>query len=172
VQMEREFVFIKPATLIVFDRVQSAGANTSRIWTLNLPERPTVTGDTMRVANGGHTLDITRLAPTGLSTRVAEWSTTVADMNAGYRADVADSTGNTSQFLHVLSADSAVTQAVRADATGLIGTAVTLADGRRVVLHFNTGSAGGKFEFRDASGNVVSSGPLPSTVQPLSLFVN
>lgn len=172
VQMQREFVFIKPSTLIVFDRAQSAGANTSRVWTLNLPVRPTVSGDTMHVANDSSTLDITRLAPTGLSTQVVNWSTTVPDMLAGFRVDVADSAGNSSQFLHVLSADGAASQVVRSDVTGHIGAAITLADRRRVVMHFNTSAQGGLFEFRDANGAVVLSGPLPTGVQNLPVFIN
>jgi len=42
VKSEREFLFIKPATFVVFDRAQTIGTGMRRIWTLNLPITPTV----------------------------------------------------------------------------------------------------------------------------------
>lgn len=43
-KVEREYLFIKPSTFVVFDRVKSP-AGTSRTWTLNVSDTPTISGD-------------------------------------------------------------------------------------------------------------------------------
>ena len=86
-KVEREFVFLKPGTLILFDRAETVGAGTSRVWTLNLPKAPTVSGDTFSMVNGSNRLDVVRVAPAGLSTQVYSWPSLDVNMLAGARVD-------------------------------------------------------------------------------------
>lgn len=171
-KVEREFLFIKPSTFVVFDRAQSVGAGSRRVWTLNLPAAPTVAGDSFSLVRGANRLDVTRLAPAGLTTQVLPWSGLGAGVSSGVRVDVADANGDTSNYLHVLGTDGSVVQAVRSDGTGQIGAQINLAGGRTAVVRFSTGGTGGTLEIRDTAGAIVTSGALPTTVQAPALFVN
>ncbi|NOT53739.1 MAG: hypothetical protein HOP18_03960 [Deltaproteobacteria bacterium] len=173
-KVEREFVFIKPSTFIVFDRVQSVGATTRKVWTLNVPVQPVVNGQTFSVTRGvapnANSLDVLRLAPTGLTTVVRAWPSLDSDLLAGYRVDVTDSAIGTSYFLHTLDVNKSVLSAVRADASGQTGATLSLRDGRKVTVRFNNATAGGTLEIRNAANAVVVSGALPTTVKTPSLF--
>lgn len=166
-RVSREVVFLKPGTLVVLDRVQTSGAGTRRVWTLNLPATPTVSGDLLSMTSGSSRLDVARLAPTGLATQVVSWPSADSDMTAGSRVDVADSSGDTSVFLHVLGTNGSVSSAVRSDAAGQVGAQVTLAGGGTALLRFSSDGTGGTIEIRNGSGSVVASGPLPTSVQSL-----
>ncbi len=175
-KMEREFLFIKPGVVVLVDRVQTsagaAGSPTQRIWTLNLPSAPTVSGDRLTLTRGANQLDVLRLAPAGLATTVSTWPQLNADMAAGVRIDVADSAGNRTLFLHVLGTDRAFSSAVRSDAAGQIGAEIKLANGSTVTARFNLERTGGTLETRSQNGSVVSALALPTTVQMLPRLVN
>ncbi len=171
-RMEREFLFIKPSTFVVFDRAQTTGAGVQRIWTLNLPVSPTVEGDRISMVRGSSRLDVHRLAPQGVTPRVVSWPSELADVQSGFRVDVTDALSDTSVFLNVLGVNGSVQEAVRSDAAGQTGTAIRLADGRMVTVRFGTQASGGSIEIRSPSGSVQVSGSLPTTVQPPPLLVN
>jgi hypothetical protein len=171
-KVEREFLFIKPATFVVFDRVQTAGTGAARVWSMNMPVQPSLSGSSFSVVRGANRLDVMRLAPTGLTSTVSSWPTLDADVTSGYRVDVKHATGNTSEFLHVMGLDSAVSQAVSSDATGQLGSAITLADGRKVLVRFSTTGSGGTLDIRSAADASLFNGALPTTVQAPALFVN
>ena len=99
-KVEREYLFLRPGTFVVFDRVVTAGAGIARIWTLNTPGAPTINGDRLSYVSGANRLDVYRLAPTGLTA-----ATTIVD--GGTRIDVADRAGTQSLFLHVIDTNGA-----------------------------------------------------------------
>ncbi len=171
VKVEREFLFLKPGTFVVFDRVQSSGTGMRRVWTMNTPVTPTVNGDAFSIVNGANRLDVTRLSPSGLSTQVVPWAG-ASGVRSGSRVDVADSTGDASAFLHVLGTDGSVLSSARSDASGQTGAQVAMSNGRTATVRFNATGTGGTLEIRDASGAVLSTGALPTTVQAPALFVN
>ena len=164
-KVEREFLLIKPSTLVVLDRVQTSGTGVRRVWTLNLPGTPTVAGDRLTSMSGTNQLDVVRLAPTGLASQVVSWPSVNSDMSAGSRVDVTDSTGDTSVFLNVLGADRSFSTAVRSDATGQTGALITMADGSTATVRFSTTGTGGTLEIRNQAGQVTSTGTLPTTIQ-------
>ncbi|MEK8034451.1 hypothetical protein AACH06_26785 [Ideonella sp. DXS29W] len=167
VKWEREFVFLKPSTLVVFDRVRTSGTGVRRVWTLNLPQKPVVDGDRLTMNAAGHQLDVRRLAPAGLVSQVLSWPQVDGDMNAGRRIDVVDAAGDRTDFLHVLGADAAFTAAVRSDAQGKTGAKITLAHGDVATVRFNTDTNGGTLLIHDADGGVRLKTALPKTVQVL-----
>lgn len=167
VKVEREFLFLKPSTLVVFDRVKTSGTGVRRVWTLNLPQNPTVNGDRLTMTNAGHQLDVQRLAPTGLTSKVLYWPNVDDDMNAGRRVDVADSVGDRSEFLHVLGADNAFSAAVRSDVDGKTGAKITLANGDEATVRFSIDGTGGTLLIRDSGGALKLKTALPKTVQTL-----
>jgi hypothetical protein len=173
VKVERDFVFLKPATLVIVDRVQTSGLGVRRIWSLNLPALPSTSGDRLGMTtSAGHRLNVTRLAPVGLPWRVTEWPAFSRDLQGGYRADAVDADGDNSLFLHVLGADGAFIEAVRSDSAEQTGVAVTLADGRVVTLRFHDDGRGGSIEIRDAAGNTNLTNALPLTIHPPPRFAN
>lgn len=167
VKVEREFLLIKPGTLVILDRVQTSGSGIKRIWTLNLPGTPTVSGDRLTATSGANQLDVLRLAPTGLASKVVSWPSVDSDMNFGSRVDVADEAGSSSVFLNVLGTDRSFSTAVRSDATGQTGAQITLANGSTATVRFNTDGTGGTFEIRNQAGSVTLSEALPTTVNTL-----
>lgn len=167
VKVEREFLFIKPATFVVFDRVQTSGTGIRRVWTLNLPQKPTIDGDQLTMTNSGHQLDVVRLAPKGLTSKVLNWPKVDSDMNAGKRVDVAHSTGDSTQFLNVLGADHAFSGAVRSDGADKTGAEFVLANGDKVTVRFNNATTGGMLWIRDSAGAIKLKTALPTTVQTL-----
>jgi hypothetical protein len=175
-KVEREYLFIKPATFIVFDRVASS-TGSSRIWTLNLPHAPVVQGDHLTY-NGGHSnrLDVYRAAPSGLSyqvlpTTLSEPTDTLTNTEAK-RVDVVDSAGGQSNFLHVLGTNGSVSAVTRSDATGQTGAQITLADGRSVTVRFSNTGTGGTLDVLRSSGGSQVTGALPTSVVPPPLFRN
>jgi len=171
-RFEREFVFIKPGVLLILDRVQTSGNGLQHIWTLNLPAAPTLNGERLSMTNGGHQLDVVRLAPTGLPWHVAAWPSLSSDMNGGFRAQASDAGGDASIFVHVLGADRAFTQAQLINEGEQVGALLTLADGRSVTLRFSRNGTGGGLEIRSAAGQVSVSGALPNSIQTPARFAN
>jgi hypothetical protein len=180
---EREFVFIKPSTFVVFDRAVAKVSGVKRVWSVNVDavNTPTINGDQLTfIGANNNRMDIYRAAPTGLSYAVnATQSASMNDLNitTGRRIDVVDSTGLSSTFLHVIgtsssSGSSAVSSVVRNDATGQTGVTVNLADGRVAIVRFSTTGTGGTLELRNAAGTVLTSGALPTTVTVPPIFKN
>ena len=164
-KIEREFLFLKPGAFVVFDRVVTTGSGISRIWTLNTPAAPTITGDRITYVAGANRLDVYRLAPTGLIA-------TTATVDGGTRIDVADSAGTQSLFLHVLDTNGSVTAAVRSDAAGQTGVQITFADGRTALVRFSNTSLGGTLDLRAPGGGVLYNTALPTTVTAPGVFAN
>jgi hypothetical protein len=160
-KVEREFLFIRPSTFVVFDRVATA-SGARRIWTLNLPAAPTLGTDRISYVSGSNRLDVHRLAPTGLT---ASWV-------GSQRVEIPDTNGTQSLFLNVLGTNGSVASASRSDSTSATGTQINLADGRIATVRFNNGSPGGTLEIRTSSGIVSYTGPLPQTVAAPPLFRN
>jgi hypothetical protein len=169
---EREFLFVKPDTLVVLDRAVAASAGTRRIWTLNLGTTPEISGDTINVAEGRDRLEVRRLSPAGLDAEVRRWPDLRKGMQGGVRVDVADGNGNSSLFLHVFSLNGAVASAVRSDAPGQIGTQIQLADGRSATVRFSTQGSGGTLELRASDQSPLFTGKLPTNVTTTPLFAD
>jgi len=168
---ERDVLFIKPDTVVVFDRAASR-AGIRRVWTLNLPGAPTVNGEALSYVDGRNRLDVQRLSPTGLTSEVRAWPDLKKEMRAGARVDVADTSTGPSAFLHVLSVNGAVIATSRSDGQDQTGAMIKFADGRVATVRFSTQGSGGWLELRGVDQNVQFTGALPTTVNPPPLFVN
>ena len=170
-QSEREFLFIKPDTFVVFDRARAAAPSIKRVWTLNLAGSPTIEGDTIRYVEGNRRLDVLRLAPTGRATTARNWTDLRKGMRGGVLVETADEQGNATSFLTVLSATGAVTGAARSDAPGQVGVEVRLADGRTATARFSLqGNAAPSLDLLGSDQGKLVAGALPSGVATLPLF--
>jgi hypothetical protein len=169
-QVEREFVFIKPATFVVFDRVSSAPSMQA------LQDTSDYTFAVARLSytsNTGKRLDVTRLAPASLSWQLSR-PTLPGDfwLDQPQRAQAMHTGGTSTQFLHVLGTQGSVVSAVRSDATGQTGAQISLDDGRTVLVRFgNAGPGATTLEIRQGNGTVALSRTLPNTVSTPPLFL-
>jgi hypothetical protein len=159
---EREWLFVKPDLLIVLDRIDTSGANTQRIWTLNTPLTPTINGARISMAQGSQRLDVHRLAP-----GAADATTQVI---GGRRVETTHSAGTQTRFLHVLDTNGTAASAVRSDAAGQTGAQITLTDGVSITVRFSNAVPGGVLTLRDASGAVLFEGALPAGLSAPPVF--
>ena len=187
VKSEREFLFIKPSTFVIYDRAQTSSPGTRRIFTMNFPEPPTVNGAVTSLVLGANRLDMRRIVPASASTTVTLWRNVSSNFVyppppppapppppiEAARMDVVDTGSDASvEFLHVVGLGGSVTGAVASNGTGQTGTTITLADGRTATVRFNQNSPGGTIEIRSSGGAVLESGPLPTTVQAPPVYAN
>lgn len=153
-KVQREFLFIRPSTFVVFDRVVT-GSGASKVWTLNLPGTPTLSGNLISYVSGANRLDVRRVAPASLTSVLT-----------GQRVEVTDNAAGQTLFLNVLGTNGSVTNAVASNGTGQTGTQITLSDGRTVTVRFSDSGTGGTLEMPAFSG------ALPTTVVAPPLFRN
>lgn len=167
---EREIVFLKPNTVVVFDRLQST-AETTRHWQLNSPIRPTRQGATWTITGGTSSLAVHRVLPTDATESIIGWAATDGDMGGGFRLDVEHrSTDGGSRFLHVLSLDGSVTSSSAFHSSDLGGVRMVLSDGTQSTVQFRNSQPGGSLEIRDAQGVVLESLTLEPAISVLPLF--
>jgi hypothetical protein len=171
-KVQREFLFIRPGTFVVLDRVETT-VPTRQSWLLNTPVAP-VAGDAgITVDNNGNRLRVTTLAPSDATTQVVTSTFFNADRTASrdwWRAEVSQ-TGTSNVFLHVLDVNGAVQSATRADADGQVGARIQLADGRVATARFPIGALGGSLQIQGGDGQAQVLGPLPAVIAPPPVFV-
>jgi uncharacterized repeat protein (TIGR02543 family) len=183
---EREFVFIKPSTFVVFDRAVTTSPTYKRVWTFNVGDstKTTINGNQLTyVGPTSNRVDLYRVAPAGLSYQLvsypwASWNQDAYFPNA-QRVDVLDTGSSaTSYFLHVIgtstsSTASGISSVVTPTAiSGMTGVTVNMTDGKVATLYFSNTGTGGTIEIKSAAGAVISTGALPTTVTVPPLFKN
>lgn len=172
-KLERELIFINRQLLIVFDRAQ-AQTGTNKIWTLNLPQNATVSGNkaTLIQTTDGvrHQLDVIRLFPTTVTTSLKSWKTLNSDLLNGYRLDVTDTSTAPSYFLHILDIGKTVKTATLNKTTTQTGSSIDMNDGRKIIVKFNNTTKGGSINIKNAAGTNLVNETLPTTIQALTLY--
>ncbi len=138
---QREIVYLQPNTVVIYDRVNTAG-DTTQTWQLATPVSPSISG-TNATIGGAHTLSVQRLVPaTGASSAYRLASTSA--YRAGYRLDTTQPGGDR-RYLHVLSIDGSVTSAI---ASGDNGVTVSLNNGETATITFNRDDIGATLDYR------------------------
>jgi hypothetical protein len=141
-KMQREIVYLKPDTVVVYDRVTS-GSGTQQVWQLATPTAPSVSGATATIS-GAHALHVERLAPTSATSSVFSYTNDASgDYNGGYRLDET-APGGDQRFLNVLSIDGAVRSA---SASGDSTVTVVLSSGKTATIAFSHDSIGATLTF-------------------------
>ncbi|MBS1118752.1 MAG: Fibronectin type domain protein [Deltaproteobacteria bacterium] len=135
-KVHRELLYLEPDAVIVFDRVQTA-SGTTQTWQLATPVQPAISGNTATVSNAGHSLKITRIAPSAGGMSTFDYRSN-SDFSGGFRLDE-QQPGGDNRYLHVLGVDGAITSATASGATGVT---VQLIDGRTVTVAFDRDQAG------------------------------
>ena len=136
----REYVYLPPDILVIFDHVIGPGA---KIWQINTPGKPVADGDVVRVGSVRRGLEVRNVLPRGSQARVVSWvESRVAgeQFSGGYRLEFAD-TAVDSRSLKVLSLNNRV-QDAQLVSTVAAGSQVriTTSAGRIHVRFFDDGS--------------------------------
>ncbi len=170
-KVQREFLFIRPSTFVVMDRMETT-VPTKQSWLLNTPVIPVAGAGEVTVNNGGNTLRAITLAPANAQADVVTntfWNADRSVSRDWWRAEVSQ-TGTSNVFLHVMDLNGSVLSATRADAEGQVGARIQLSDGRVATARFATGALGGSLEVTGANGEVQTSGALPATIAPPPVY--
>ena len=151
VQMvHREVVFLPPNVVVVFDRVKTS-AGTTQTWQLPTPVSPAISGNTATITSAGHSLKVTRVAPSAATMSVFNFASN-ASYTGGYRLDEKVSGGD-NRYLHVLSLDGGATSVVAAGATGVT---VNLASGGQATVTFNRDTTGATLKIGATTTNLTA----------------
>jgi hypothetical protein len=143
-KVQREIVFLKPNTIVVYDRVATP-AGTSQVWQLASPTQPTISGATATIA-GAHSLKVQRLVPATASTMATSLAGTSV-YTGGYRLDETVAGGDV-RYLHVLSLDGSTASAtVSGDST----VTVNLAGGGSATVAFDRANVGATLTYGGAT---------------------
>ena len=86
-KVQREYLFIRPSTFVVMDRVEST-TPTQQIWTLNLPFQPSVSPGRISMANGANSLDVYGLAPASDATGTVTSQASSRGMGTNWRVEM------------------------------------------------------------------------------------
>jgi len=144
--VQRELVFIKPDTFVVFDRV-NAKSPIAKTWHLNTPYKPAAKGNAVSIQGKKSSLGVTVLLPHGAKPTTVASPSVDPDYKGGYRVDVPGGSDERVQFLTVLSLDGAVTKASERAPGGKGATAeLKLKDGRTARVTFQSEGGGGAIE--------------------------
>ena len=135
-KVQRELVYLQPNIVVVYDRVQTA-SDTTQTWQLAAPVAPTISGTTATITNAGHSLRVTRIAPSSATMSVYDFRTD-PDMKGGFRLDER-LPGGDQRYLHVLAVDGAVASA---SASGTTGVTLNLATGGTTTVTFSRDAVG------------------------------
>jgi hypothetical protein len=158
---ERSFVFVRPALLVVDDRVELDDADVKLVWAAHLTHEPTLDGDLASAVVGNSRVDVRTLEPVGAPHAAPREPTPSGEgshrantpWGPMWRLEVTSPTGARARgFLHAISAAPAPTAPVPARALAgqhLRGVAVRGAE-----------STGVLFAEPDARGEVMLDGPL------------
>jgi hypothetical protein len=152
-KVQREIVYLLPDVVVVFDRVQSAGG-TSQTWQLVSPVAASINGDTAKLTNAGHTLNVQKI--TGGTMGVTSMTSVDSDFAAGFRLDETMAGGD-NRYLHVLSIDGSVSSTSSAGDAGHPGVTVRMANGHTATVTFSRDTTGATLVL-DGTNNSLAAG--------------
>ncbi|MBA3707899.1 MAG: heparinase II/III family protein [Planctomycetes bacterium] len=171
----RQIVFIRPSTIVIFDRVKATKPDYKKTWVLNLHKTPTGTAPTMVSTNGNGKLFIQTVLPANADITLHSGAELYAYEGKSFppnppaaagmpivecRMEVSPKTASASDlFLHVLTATDAKTDTAAKAEAKVTGSDVTVTVGGAVI----------KFDVNSVGGTIVvggQKGTLANKIQP------
>lgn len=128
-ELTREIVYLKPDTVVTYDRVQPAAAGTAFEWRMHFPGRPEAEGQTVRSAHEGGGVTVTLVV--GDAPQIVPDTDLAPDGSRSFRAQATTRTG---RFLAVARVGSGGPPAPAATAVATTGDMEGVAVGNDVVL--------------------------------------
>ena len=156
VEFTRAFLFVRPSTFVVFDRVESADSSHVKRWLLHSAAEPRLNDDgSIAIANDASELVVRTLAPAGRHTHVvggegrefevqgqnyAPTKEYDPDEAGRWRVEVSpDAPASRDYFLHVLTVDAAESQATVREDTDTLTALVSDGSGEWAISFAKTG---------------------------------
>jgi hypothetical protein len=168
-EVYRAVVMIKPNVFVVFDRVRTSSVSARKVWQLNTPIAPSISGSGATIVGSQSKLRLFTISPSGVSPTAQAWPALDSDMLGGHRIEIAHEGATTSYFLTVLSLDDAVTSASASNASGQRGASLVLANGGTALIRFAETGSGGTLQI-EGGGLPAFDGPLPQAVLSLPVL--
>jgi hypothetical protein len=145
--VERAVIFLKPNVFLVYD---SAATNSGidKVWTLNSSMKPASEGKALLLRAPGSSLTVVPILPLDANPKIVDWREGGDhDMLGGFRTDIPGGPGSP-KFLTLLSLDGAVKDWTLKSGPPTPSVALTLTDGRTVVIRLKESILGGQIEIR------------------------
>ena len=164
-EVTRQFVYLPPDVLVVFDRIDALDATYEKRFLLQTPPNPKVGGQIYQATNGASTLYAQTVLPAGglaatrtnfLVENANHPPSTAGNESFGTRLEVIAPTGNKRDyFLHVIGANTPANGAVTAeDETSVTVSIGTPSQGTYTLTFAKTGALAGHLVSTDANQKV------------------
>ena len=174
-EVTRQFVYVAPDVLVVFDRVDALDATYEKRFLLQAPPNPTVSGANYTLVNGAGTLHAQTVMPASATAKTLtnfavegnpHPPTTAGNESFGTRIEVVAPSGQTRDyFMHVIGTGaSAPTTSLKEDATSAT-VSITSPQGKYTLTFAKTGNLAGHLVSMDGNGNVTCDEDLGAQAQ-------
>ena len=174
-EVARQFVYLPPDVLVIFDRVEALDATYEKRFLLQAPPNPQVSGAKYVLTNGAGTLYAETMLPAGAKANVltnfavegtAHPPSVSGAESFGTRIEVVAPSGQTRDyFLHVLgTGGSAPVSTVTEDATSAT-VSIATPQGKYTLKFAKTGDLAGHVTSMDSGGNVTCDEDLGAQAQ-------
>jgi hypothetical protein len=174
-EVSRQFVYVAPDVLVVFDRVEALDPTYEKRFLLQTPDNPVVAGSSYTLTNGAGKLYAQTMLPTGATANVLtnftvagtpHPPTVTGNESFGTRIEVVAPTGQTRDyFLHVIGTGAtAPTATVMQDSTSAT-VSITAPQGKYTLTFDKMGALGGHLTSMDVNGNVTCDETLGTQAQ-------
>ena len=174
-EVTRQFVYVAPDVLVVFDRVDALDATYEKRFLLQAPPNPTVAGTNYTLVNGAGTLHAQTVMPASAKANVltnftvegkAHPPSVAGNESFGTRIEVVAPSGQTRDyFMHVIgTGPSAPTTSLKEDATTAT-VSITAPQGKYTLTFAKTGALAGHLVSMDGNGNVTCDEDLGAQAQ-------
>jgi MYXO-CTERM domain-containing protein len=174
-EVSRQFVYLPPNVLVVFDRVDALDPTYQKRFLLQSPANPQVSGANYTLKNGSGTLFAETMLPTGATANIVTNfnvngtpypPTVTGNESFGTRIEVVAPSGQTRDyFLHVLGMDTtAPTSSMTQDSTTATLN-ITAPQGKYTLTFAKTGTLAGHVTSMDSGGKVTCDETLGANAQ-------
>lgn len=174
-EVTRQFVYVAPDVLVVFDRIDALDATYEKRFLLQAPPNPTVSGTNYTLVNGAGTLHAQTVMPASATANVVtnfsvagtpHPPSTAGNESFGTRIEVVAPSGQTRDyFMHVIGTGaSAPTTSLKEDATTAT-VSITAPQGKYTLTFAKTGTLAGHLVSMDGNGNVTCDEDLGAQAQ-------
>jgi hypothetical protein len=170
VGVERQIVFLRPDTVVLFDRVRSSGAGVTKSWQMSTLRTPQVAAGTATLPGGDTDLTLHVVEPAAVTPSVVSWPAEDSDFSSGSRLEVAGAVGNESFFLVVIDLDGAVSSVAATGGGAKRGAQLSFAGGGSATVEFDTTTLGAQLHLVAADSTVLHDGALALEVDTLPVL--
>jgi hypothetical protein len=167
---ERQLIFLRPDTVVVFDRVRSSGSGVTKTWQMSTLRTPQVGTGTATLPGGATDLSLHVVEPAARTPGVVSWPSEDSDFSSGSRLEVDVTAGDDAFFLVVIDLDGAIASVSGAGGATTRGVQLSFTGGGSATLTFDTTTLGAQLHLVAADSTVLHDGALALEVDAPSVM--